>query len=72
MSNTSDTGIWTAIGKTAVAILMWLGQWKAGEIQAVVGIVSGLVVTGFVGTQWIVLWREKIARKADPPGGAPK
>lgn len=55
-----------AVGKTAVAVLAWVGSWKIGEVQAAVGIASGLIVGGYVATQWVVLWREKITRKDKP------
>lgn len=56
--------------RTIATIAGWFGSWKLGEIQTVVGILSGLVVTGYALTQWFVLWRDKISdrrRTEDQP-----
>lgn len=51
-----------AIAKTLLAILAWFGSWKIGEVQALLGIVTALVVAGYTGTQWWVLWRDKVKK----------
>lgn len=46
--------------RTLATIVGWITSWKLGEIQTLVGIVSGLVVTGYALTQWYVLYRDKL------------
>jgi ABC-type nickel/cobalt efflux system permease component RcnA len=53
-------GVWAVLAKSFMYVLAWLGSWKVGEVQALVGIASGLIVAGFAGTQWWVLWRDKV------------
>lgn len=50
----------SAIMRVLATIFGWLGSWQIAEIQTAVGIVSGLVVTGYALTQWWVLWRDKV------------
>lgn len=60
--NQQQEGFWGALMKSIMYVLAWLGSWKIGEVQALVGIASGLVVAGFAGTQWWVLWRDKVRK----------
>jgi hypothetical protein len=58
--------------RTIATIVGWIGSWQLGEIQTLVGIVSGLVVTGYALTQWYVLWRDKVtARQNTEPEKLP-
>lgn len=50
--------------KIAATILGWFASWKIGEVQALVGVLSGLVVAGYAGTQWFFLVRDRIKGKA--------
>jgi hypothetical protein len=60
---TQSDSFLAAFGRPLAVALAWLGSWKLGEVQMLLGIVSGLVVTGYAATQWWVLWRDKIRRK---------
>lgn len=57
--------------RVIATIVGWVGSWKLGEIQTLVGIVSGLVVTGYALTQWYVLWRDKIPARRRQAEGEP-
>jgi hypothetical protein len=52
------------IVKVFSVIAAWFGAIQLAQVQAVVAILSGLVVAGYAATQWYVLWRDKI-RKED-------
>lgn len=44
--------------------LLWIGAWwgsvELADIQAVVGIISGLIVAGLAATNWYFLLRDRI------------
>lgn len=45
---------------------LWIGAWfgsvTLADIQAVVGIVSGLIVAGLAATNWYFLLRDRLRR----------
>lgn len=63
MNTTHTTETSDAIVRIVITVVGWLTSWKLGEIQALLGIISAIVVTGYAGTQWYVLWRDKIRRR---------
>jgi hypothetical protein len=48
------------IGKVALYILAWIGSWKIGEVQALAGVLSALVIAAVGALNGYVIWRDKI------------
>ena len=46
--------------KVALYILAWVGSWKIGEVQALAGVMSALVIAGVGMLNGYVIWRDKI------------
>lgn len=57
-----DSEFWGALMKPFLWIGAWLGTITLSDIQAVVGIVSGVVVAGLAATNWFFLLRDRLRR----------
>lgn len=51
--------IGATVAKVLTVIVLWFGGIKLGDIQAVIGILSGLAVGGYAALQAISLWRRE-------------
>lgn len=54
--------------KVALYALAWLGSWKVGEIQALAGVLSALVIAGVGILNGYVIWRDKIRSRVREGG----
>ena len=59
MSQHHDTGLAEFAARTVALGIAWLTSWTLGEVQQLVGIVSGLVLLGYTLAQWRALRRRE-------------
>jgi hypothetical protein len=59
MSRQDDSGLAEFVARTVALLLAWLTSWTLGEVQQLVGIVSGLVLLGYTLAQWRSLRRRE-------------
>lgn len=62
MSQDHDSAA-TVVSKVITVVLLWVGGIKLGDIQAVVGILSGLAVGAYALLQFIALWKREFKGK---------
>ena len=55
--------IGATVAKVLTVIVLWFGGIKLGDIQAVIGILSGLAVGGYAVLEFVVLWRREFKEK---------
>ena len=48
------------LAKVALYVLAWFGSWQIGEVQALAGVISALVIAGVGVLNGYVIWRDKI------------
>lgn len=59
MTEHQDSIVGTVL-KVLGVILAWLGTLTIADVEVVVRLGGSLIVAGYAGTQWFVLWRDKI------------
>lgn len=60
MNGTRSEGVAALMVKTAAWFAAWFGSVKLADVQAVVAILSGLVVGTLAALNAYVVWRDKI------------
>lgn len=68
MRNHHDNGMSEFAARTISLALAWLTSWTLGEVQQLVGIVSGLVLLGYTVAQWRALWRRERSNSDEDAG----
>jgi hypothetical protein len=63
MSNEHTDSVATAAGKSAVVATAWLGSVALADVQAVIGIISGLAVLVYTVINIYIAWRDKLRSK---------
>ncbi len=59
MSQQHDSTMAEFLTRTIALGVAWITSWTLGELQQVVGIVSGLVLLGYTEAQWRALRRRE-------------
>lgn len=68
MSAHNDNGVMEFVARTFALGVAWLTTWTLGEVQQLVGIVSGLVLLGYTVAQWRALRRRERQATRDQGG----
>ena len=64
MKHQTDTEAADVVARIIAVVGVWLGSITLGEVQTLVGILSGMAVLAYTLANTYVLWRDKIkARK---------
>ncbi len=63
MSQHQDTGLVEFAMRTCALGVAWLTSWTLGEVQQLVGVISGLVLLGYTLAQWRALRRRERQNK---------
>lgn len=55
--------IGATVTKVLMVIALWIGGIKLGDIQAFIGILSGIAVGAYAALNFVALWRREFGRK---------
>lgn len=68
MSTHHNNDLGEFVARTIALAVAWFTSWTLGELQQVVGIVSGLVLLGYTLAQWRSLRRRERAADSEKEG----
>ena len=60
----AHASIGATVAKVLTVIVLWFGGIKLGDIQAVIGILSGVAVGAYAALQFVALWRREFRARS--------